>query len=104
MKIQKHRNADPVKVEIEIPQPVVVQNYYTANGMIDSHKRCRSDDLMVERKIKVHNWDQRLNLTIFSICVVDQISHLTLYRMVTLFYRYFFYKLPKKMNTLVCIF
>ena len=69
--VDKHEDAPPEKVELTIPQPVVVEQYYKANGLIDSHNCCRTDDLMIDQKIGVHEWSTRVNLSICSMCVVD---------------------------------
>ena len=39
--------------------------------MIDRHNRSRQETLKIERKYGTHNWDMRVNLSIFSIIVVD---------------------------------
>ena len=52
-------------------QPQLVEQYYSACPAIDRHNRCRQDDLAMERKIQVKDWDKRVNLTLLSVCIVD---------------------------------
>lgn len=51
--------------------PSVVETYYTAASQIDRHNRCRQDDLKLEKKFRVKEWSQRVNTSLFAICVVD---------------------------------
>ena len=39
--------------------------------MIDQHNRHRQDNLKTEKKLETKKWDMRVNLTIFSMIVVD---------------------------------
>ena len=39
--------------------------------MIDRHNRCRQDTLGLERKLGTLEWDKRVNLSVFSMCIVD---------------------------------
>ena len=64
-------NADPVEVELVIPQPKSVKTYYSVFAKIDQHNRCRQDSLNLEKKLGTQTWDMRANLGIFEMCVVD---------------------------------
>lgn len=64
-------SADPEHLEMYIPQPKAAEIYYDVCGAIDRHKRCRQDDLMLERKLGTVDWSMRVNTTTFAICVVD---------------------------------
>ena len=64
-------NADPVEVNLVIPQPKVTKIYYSVCAKIDQHNRCRQDSLDLEKKLGTQKWDMRANLGIFGICVVD---------------------------------
>jgi hypothetical protein len=61
----------PQRVELEVPQPKFAEIYYSAASAIDRHNRCRQDDLMLERKIRTHDWSFRVNLSLLGICAVD---------------------------------
>jgi hypothetical protein len=54
-----------------IPQPKIAEMYYTTCGAIDRHNRLCQDDLHIEKKIKTKDWSRRVNLSIFSMIVVD---------------------------------
>ena len=58
-------------MNIEVEKPKVVEKYYATCAAIDQHNRCRQDDLQLERKIRVRDWDKRVNMGILGICVVD---------------------------------
>ena len=40
-------------------------------SVIDQHNRHRQDNLKTEKKLETKKWDMRVNLTIFSMIVVD---------------------------------
>ena len=61
----------PRRVNIEVEQPKVVEKYYATCAAIDQHNRCRQDDLQLERKIGVSDWDKRVNMGILGFCIVD---------------------------------
>jgi hypothetical protein len=54
-----------------IPQPKIAEMYYSTYGAIDRHNRLCQDDLRIEKKIKTKDWSRRVNLSIFSMIVVD---------------------------------
>ena len=64
-------NIEPDRLEIKIPQPKIAKDYYSCCVMIDRHNRSRQATLKIERRYGTHNWDMRVNLSIFSIIVVD---------------------------------
>ena len=64
-------DALPKNVELTIPQPKVMEVYYRTCGVIDQHNRHRQDNLKTEKKLETKKWDMRVNLTIFSMIVVD---------------------------------
>ena len=64
-------NAEPERVELDIPQPAAAEVYYTTCSQIDQHNRCRQDDLNIEKKLGTHDWAKRVNMSLFSMCVVD---------------------------------
>ena len=64
-------NAPPEKVIMTIKQPQIAEVYYSTCGMIDRHNRYRQDDLRIEKKVETKDWSMRVNLSIFSMIVVD---------------------------------
>jgi hypothetical protein len=72
------RQLEPVKTNNE-PQhefimhncPQAAQLYYMACGKIDQHNRCQQSCLATEKKIRVWSWDKQVNISIFSMIVVD---------------------------------
>ena len=64
-------DALPENVELTIPQPKAAEVYYRTCGVIDQHNRHRQDNLKTEKKLQTKKWDMRVNLTIFSMIVVD---------------------------------
>jgi hypothetical protein len=64
-------NEDPEMVDMTLDCPKAAATYYSTCGKIDQHNRCRQDSLNLEKKIKVKQWDQRVNMSIFGMIVVD---------------------------------
>ena len=64
-------DALPENVELTIPQPKAMEVYYRTCGVIDQHNCHRQDNLKAEKKLETKKWDMRVNLTIFSMIVVD---------------------------------
>ena len=64
-------DALPENMELTIPQPKVTEVYYWTCCAIDQHNRHRQDNLKTEKKLETKKWDMRVNLTIFSMIVVD---------------------------------
>ena len=69
--IDRSENALPDNVELTVPQPRAVQEYYGVCGKVDQHNRDRQDTLQLERKLKTHDWSQRVNMSILGIIIVD---------------------------------
>ena len=64
-------DAPPENMELTIPQPKAMEVYYQTCGVIDQHNRHCQDNLKTEKKLETKKWDMRVNLTIFSLIVVD---------------------------------
>ena len=64
-------NADPERVELQIPQPKACEIYYDTCQKIDQHNRYRQDFLQLEQKLETNDWSMRVNLSIFGMIVVD---------------------------------
>ena len=58
-------------VELTIPQPKAMEVYYQTCSVIDQHNQHRQDNLKTKKKLETKKWDMRVNLTIFSMIVVD---------------------------------
>ena len=69
--VDRTPDAEPSRESIVISQPNCSKNYYENCGMIDRHNRIRQDDLAIEKKLGTLDWSRRVNLSIFSMCVVD---------------------------------
>ena len=59
---------------LEIPQPEATSIYYEVCGQIDQHNRKRQDDLDIEKTLVSHAWHIRVNISLFSISVVDSFN------------------------------
>ena len=64
-------DALPENVELTIPQPKEAEVYYWTCGVIDQHNRHCQDNLNTEKKLETKKWDLKVNLTIFSMIVVN---------------------------------
>ena len=64
-------DALPENVELTIPQSKVREVYYRTCGVIDQHNQHGQDNLKTKKKLETKKWDMRVNLTIFSMIVVD---------------------------------
>lgn len=64
-------NAEPTRMELTVPQPKAAEIYYDACAMVDRHNRHRQQTLGLELKLGTHSWAMRVNLSIFSMIVVD---------------------------------
>jgi hypothetical protein len=69
--VDQQPNAEPEYVFQLIEQPKAAELYYTSAAKIDQHNRSRQDDLGIERKLVTTKWHKRVNLTIFSMILVD---------------------------------
>ena len=95
--VDKTPDADPENVYLQIDQPRAAEMYYTSAAKIDQHNRSRQADLGIERKLGTHDWSKRVNLSIFSMIVIDA---LFVYRECTLSEEspnIFFHKLAEEM-------
>jgi hypothetical protein len=83
-------------------QPSASELYYSSAAKIDQHNRSRQSDLGIELKLGTHDWAKRVNLSIFSMIVVDA---LFVYRECTLSEEtpnHFFHKLAEEMIDYKC--
>ena len=64
-------DADAERVELKVPQPKACEVYYNTCASIDHHNRHRQATLKLETKLKTHEWDRRVNMSIFGMCIVD---------------------------------
>ena len=64
-------NAEPERMEVRVPQPLICEHYYNACATIDKHNRCRQDDLNIEKKLETNDWAKRFNFSIVGMIVVD---------------------------------
>ena len=69
--VNQEPNAAPQQVMFTIPQPKIAEMYYSTCGAIGMHNRLRQDDLCIAKKIETKDWSRRVNLSIFSMIVVD---------------------------------
>jgi hypothetical protein len=69
--VSEVRNAEPERVNLQIPQPEAAELYFSACGMIDRHNCCRQDDLQLEKKLGTLDWLMRVNTTLLGMCIVD---------------------------------
>jgi len=59
-------NANPNRVNLTIPQPKAAEIYYSGCSSIDRHNRSRQSGLNLEKKVKVLQWNKRINTSIFA--------------------------------------
>ena len=64
-------NFDAKRVELSAPQPKAAEVYYIACAKFDVCNRHRQDTLNLENNVEVKTWDKRVNMSLFSIMVVD---------------------------------
>ena len=64
-------DALPENMELTILQPKVTEVYYQTCSVIDQHNRHHQDNLKTKKKLEKKKCDMRVNLTIFSMIVVD---------------------------------
>jgi hypothetical protein len=69
--VDQASDALPEYVDLSINQPNCSSLYYDNCSMIDRHNRIRQDELRIERKLGTKHWHVRVNMTLFSMCVVD---------------------------------
>ena len=63
-------NSDTQVVELENPQQVAADVYYTACGAVDRPNRKRVFDLKSEKNLCSNSWYRRVNLSIIIVSVV----------------------------------
>jgi hypothetical protein len=64
-------DADLTLTELLVPQPAAAEVYYDTCTQIDSHNRCRQDELMLERNLGTSSWTMRLNMSTLGIVIED---------------------------------
>ena len=64
-------SAPPQRVQLTIEQPKIAEIYYSTCASIGRHNRCRQDNLGIEKKIETKYWSMLVNLSIFSMIMVD---------------------------------
>ena len=69
--VDKTPNAPPTLVDVVVAQPEACVVYYSACGKIDQHNRFRQAALQIQRKLRTSIWWRRVNMSLFSMCVVD---------------------------------
>ena len=71
--VDKDKHAAPVMQHLQVRQPEACEDYFVGNGMIDEHNRLRQSSFQLERKLKVRDWDLRVNHGILGMVDVDTI-------------------------------
>ena len=69
--VDQEENADPERVESTVPQPKAAEVCCSACQSVDQHNRLRQATLKTETKIQTKQWDKRVDVSIFAMCVVD---------------------------------
>ena len=64
-------DAPPENMELTILQHKATEVYYRTFSNIDQHNQHCQDNLKTEKKLETKKWDMRVNLTIFSMIVLD---------------------------------
>ena len=67
----RQREEGPKRVKLNVSQPKVCELYYFACAQVDRQKRCRQDDLKVEKKAGTKDWSFRANCYLLSMVIVD---------------------------------
>ena len=63
-------DAEPNMVDMNIPQPITAELYYSSCDEIDRHNRCRLESLDIE-KMGTKYWSKQFNISVFAMHVVD---------------------------------
>ena len=66
-------------LDLDIPQPLEVEIYYTICISVGRHNKKRCDDLKLEKKLETYSRYQSFNLSIFGVSVVDTYNVATQY-------------------------
>jgi hypothetical protein len=69
--IDRNENAEPTRVTLTVTQPKATEIYYSVCSKVDQHNRSQQVFLDIEKKLVTTDWSLRVNLSIFSIIVVD---------------------------------
>ena len=69
--IDTYDYANPINVQLIIPQPKVCHLYYQTFSSIDQHNRCCYTDLKLEKNLRTKEWSLRVNMTILGMIIVD---------------------------------
>ena len=64
-------NAEPESLNLFINQPKACELHYTCCTMVDRYNRCTQANLKLEIKLVTQDWVKRINISLFSICIVD---------------------------------
>ena len=64
-------NSDPEIVEISVPQPLAVENYYDVCASVDQHNQSQQDNLQFVRKIHTKSWEKQVNFSNLTIAIVN---------------------------------
>jgi len=70
-KIKKRRNVEGDEVEIVVPTPLIVKEYFSFSHKVDLHNRMRQGELALERNIGSRKWQDRLAHTLLGMIMVD---------------------------------
>jgi len=63
----KAPNADPTREQIIVPTLKACETHYSACQKIDQHNRSRQSTLIAEKKVRVTEFDRRINTSVFAI-------------------------------------
>lgn len=58
------------KFELEIPVLKVFSKYYNTYAQVDCHKRCRQNDLRLEKTFQTKDWSMQVNMSLLGIKIV----------------------------------
>ena len=64
-------NTEQESLNLFINQPKACELYYTCCAMVDRYNRCTHANLKLEIKLVTQDWVKRINVFLFSICIVD---------------------------------
>jgi len=60
-------NANPTREQTTVPQPKTCETCCSACQKIDQHNRSRQSTLMTEKKVRVTEFDRRINTSVFAV-------------------------------------
>ena len=64
-------NVDHVDTKLVIPKPKVSEIYYSYSHTIDQYNVCHQESLDLKKKLRIHEWDKRENMSILGMCVIN---------------------------------